>query len=123
MSNIGVEIFAVLSYPEKHLYTFKSIVKNFVLKSKCKLQVFKNDEMHIEYSIAINRKPIGVRHFEGDDKTLEEIYRIKSKNTNSGDYKNLGISYPSGKNTINENQNRLKSVGLIKIQKNVQLDK
>jgi hypothetical protein len=69
MSNLSMEIFIDLSYPEKHLFIFRPFDKILVLKFKCKLQIFNNDEMLIEYSIAIGRKPIGARHFESEDKS------------------------------------------------------
>jgi murein L,D-transpeptidase YafK len=102
-------------FPARHLDISKPIDKILVLKSKHKLQVFSNDKMLKEYTIAIGRKPIGAKHFEGDDKTPEGIYKIESKNPNSGYYKNLGISYPSEKDIKYAKQNGQKPGGLIKI--------
>ena len=57
--------------------------------------VYSKEKLLKTYSIAIGRKPIGAKQFEGDKKTPEGMYYINDKNPYSGWHKNLGISYPN----------------------------
>ena len=102
-------------FPEKKLDTSKPIDRIIVLKSKRKLQVWSGNIRLKNYTIALGRQPKGAKHFEGDDKTPEGIYKIDSKNPNSGYYKNLGISYPSDTDIKYAIQKGKKPGGLIKI--------
>lgn len=47
------------------------------------------------YNIALGEQPVGPKHFEGDRKTPEGVYRITQKNPNSTCHKSLRISYPN----------------------------
>lgn len=47
------------------------------------------------YNIRLGQQPVGPKHFQGDLKTPEGLYRITQKNPNSTCYKSLRISYPS----------------------------
>ncbi|UKJ08530.1 L,D-transpeptidase family protein [Solitalea lacus] len=44
--------------------------------------------------------PVGDKQVEGDKKTPEGLYTINDKNSNSGYYKNLGISYPNQQDIV-----------------------
>jgi murein L,D-transpeptidase YafK len=102
-------------FPEKKIDNSKPINKILVFKSKRKLMVLNNNKVIKEYTISLGRKPIGAKHFEGDDKTPEGLYYIESKNPHSGYYLNLGISYPSEKDKLFAEKSGKSPGGLIKI--------
>lgn len=66
-----------------------------VYKSQHKLQAFSAGRLVATYTVAIGKKPVGPKEYEGDKKTPEGIYRINARNAYSGYHKNLGISYPA----------------------------
>ena len=72
-----------------------SIDKILVEKSQRQLHVFSKGELIKTYKISLGREPIGKKEFEGDKKTPEGLYYINGKNSGSGYYKNLGVSYPN----------------------------
>jgi murein L,D-transpeptidase YafK len=69
-----------------------------VWKSKRRMHVFSNDQLLKTYLISLGKNPIGAKHFEGDNKTPEGVYKIDDRNPKSRFHKNLGISYPNTKN-------------------------
>ena len=101
--------------PAQKLDTSKPIDKIVVLKSKRILQVYSNNELLKEYKISLGRKPIGAKHFEGDDKTPEGKYIINDKNPHSGYHLNLGISYPAKADILFAKSKGKQPGGLIKI--------
>jgi murein L,D-transpeptidase YafK len=102
-------------YPEYKLDTSIPIQKILVLKSEGELQLLNHNKIIKTYKIAIGKNPIGEKHFEGDGKTPEGIYKIDSKNPNSVCYLNLGISYPAKKDILFAQRHGKKPGGLIKI--------
>jgi len=72
-----------------------SINKIVVTKSKHIMELFCKNELIKTYKIAIGRGGLGAKEYEGDKKTPEGIYKIISKNKDSGYHNNLGISYPN----------------------------
>jgi murein L,D-transpeptidase YafK len=72
-----------------------AITRIVVEKSAKKLSIF-HDGNHIKsYRIALGRNPVGAKQEEGDMKTPEGIYKIDSRNAQSGFHLALHISYPS----------------------------
>ena len=59
------------------------------------MYVFQHHQLLKTYQIALGLEPSGAKHYQGDMRTPEGLYRIKDKNPNSGYHKNLGISYPN----------------------------
>jgi murein L,D-transpeptidase YafK len=74
-----------------------NIDKIIVIKSKHIMELYSKNELVKTYKIAIGRGGLGVKEFEGDKKTPEGVYKIISKNKDSGYHNNLGISYPNSK--------------------------
>ena len=72
-----------------------SIDKIIVIKSKHTMEVYSKNQLIKTYKIAIGRGGIGAKEYEGDKKTPEGIYKIISKNKDSGYHNNLGVSYPN----------------------------
>ncbi|MCD4792948.1 MAG: hypothetical protein K8R54_06935 [Bacteroidales bacterium] len=81
-STILILIFFIAWYffPQKKLDTSKTIDKITVIKHKRELKVYSKGELLKTYSISLGRKPIGDKHFEGDNKTPEGINIINDKN-------------------------------------------
>jgi murein L,D-transpeptidase YafK len=53
-----------------------------------------------KYKIALGGKPVGPKERQGDNKTPEGIYFIKSRNSNSDYHLSIGISYPNEKDKM-----------------------
>jgi len=66
-----------------------------VMKSMRVMQVYYRQQLLKSYSICLGFAPTGHKHFKGDGKTPEGMYRINGKNPNSTCHKNLGVSYPN----------------------------
>lgn len=47
------------------------------------------------YQFSLGDAPVGHKHFQGDERTPEGLYRINDRNPASICHKNLGISYPN----------------------------
>lgn len=72
-----------------------NIDKIIVIKSKHLMELYSKNELIKTYKIAIGRGGLGPKEFEGDKKTPEGVYKIVSKNKDSGYHNNLGVSYPN----------------------------
>ena len=92
-----------------------SIDKILVEKSKRQLHVYSKGELIKTYKISLGREPIGKKQFEGDKKTPEGLYYINGKNSASGYYKNLGVSYPNAEDIKYAEKMKKSPGGLIKI--------
>jgi murein L,D-transpeptidase YafK len=68
-----------------------------VIKQDRVMLVFGNDSLIKVYRIALGDTPVGHKHFQGDERTPEGLYRIDGRNPNSSCHKNLGISYPNAR--------------------------
>lgn len=66
-----------------------------VVKHFRHMYVFNNKKLLKIYNISLGQEPVGAKHFKGDLKTPEGLYRIFDKNPYSSCHKNLGISYPN----------------------------
>lgn len=66
-----------------------------VIKHIREMYVYRNRVLLKIYRIALGDAPAGHKHFQGDEKTPEGLYKIDGKNPNSICHKNLGISYPN----------------------------
>ena len=66
-------------------------------KAQRELHVFYQGQLVKTYKVALGINPIGAKEVEGDNKTPEGHYYIRSKNPLSRYYKSLGISYPNEK--------------------------
>lgn len=73
----------------------KSIDSLVVLKAGRILQAYHRGRLVKAYTIALGGNPVGAKQYESDKRTPEGLYRIDSRNPNSGYHKNLGISYPN----------------------------
>jgi murein L,D-transpeptidase YafK len=84
-------------YPER-LYSCaltKQVDSIYVVKSRREMYVFNGDSLLKIYRISLGDTPVGHKHFQGDERTPEGLYRIFDRNPNSICHKNLGISYPN----------------------------
>lgn len=66
-----------------------------VIKSERRMEVYHNQRMLKSYHVCLGSEPVGPKHFQGDGKTPEGMYRIDGKNPFSSFHKCLGVSYPS----------------------------
>lgn len=66
-----------------------------VHKADRKLLIFSKHNLIKTYNVALGLNPVGKKEVEGDYKTPEGHYFIRSKNPLSTYHKSLGISYPS----------------------------
>lgn len=82
-------------FPEPALPIDSKIDSLIIYKSKRQLLAYSKGKLIKTYNIALGRKPIGAKAFEGDKKTPEGVYYINDKNPKSGWHKNIGISYPN----------------------------
>ncbi len=64
-------------------------------KSKRVMTLFASNKVVKQYRIHLGFAPLGHKQFEGDGKTPEGRYFIKSKNPNSAFHLSLEISYPN----------------------------
>jgi murein L,D-transpeptidase YafK len=82
-------------YPEQKLASNIKIDSLLVYKSKRELMAYSKGQLIKTYKISLGKNATGDKETEGDKKTPEGVYFINAKNSNSGYYKNLGISYPN----------------------------
>jgi len=66
-----------------------------VKKSEAKLNLMKDGKVLKSYHIALGRNPKGKKLKQGDGKTPEGRYILDYKNSHSGFYKSIHISYPN----------------------------
>lgn len=71
------------------------ITKILVVKSKREMFLYSNNRIITSYHISLGFRPKGKKHFKGDGKTPEGLYKITAKNYQSVAYKSLRISYPN----------------------------
>ncbi|MFT3705785.1 MAG: L,D-transpeptidase family protein [Agriterribacter sp.] len=113
---ISIFILATVSFIIYYFYPIQKIpagitIDNIVVfKEKHQLLAYSNGQLIVTYIIAIGKKPVGDKQYEGDQKTPEGFYTISGKNPLSGYHKNLGISYPNAQD-IEEAQRLSKPVG------------
>lgn len=82
-----------ISYLERKIS--QPIDSILVVKHFRHMYVFNNKKLLKIYNICLGQEPVGPKHFQGDLKTPEGLYRIFDKNPYSTCHKNLGISYPN----------------------------
>lgn len=69
--------------------------KIWVQKSERKLHLMKGREIVRTFPIHLGRQPLGHKRREGDSRTPEGLYNVRSRNSISGFYRALEISYPN----------------------------
>ncbi len=69
--------------------------KIIVTKSTRKLVLFSDGKPIKSYFIVLGGEPVGKKHFEGDHKTPEGVYKIDGRNDQSRFHLALHVSYPS----------------------------
>lgn len=93
----------------------KQVDSIVVLKAKRELLVYRSGILLKVYHVSLGSAPVGPKHFKGDYKTPEGIYRIFDKNPHSLYHKNLGISYPSDGDRKYARERGLETGGDVKI--------
>ena len=86
-----------------------------VVKSRRELMVFHRDTLLKIYRVSLGDTPLGHKHFQGDERTPEGLYRIDGRNPYSICHKNLGISYPNSRDRAYAARNGRPTGGDIKI--------
>lgn len=86
-----------------------------VIKHIREMYVYHNRSLLKIYRIALGDAPVGHKHFQGDEKTPEGLYKIDGKNPNSICHKNLGVSYPNDADRAYAAKNGKPTGGDIKI--------
>jgi murein L,D-transpeptidase YafK len=66
-----------------------------VFKSQKRLELYKNENLYLEFPIGHGANNEGHKEVEGDHKTPEGDYEILVKNPKSSFHLSLGISYPN----------------------------
>ncbi|MDD9807937.1 MAG: L,D-transpeptidase family protein [Gammaproteobacteria bacterium] len=69
--------------------------KIWVQKSERKLHLMKGREIVRTFPIHLGRQPLGHKRREGDSRTPEGLYSVRSRNSVSEYYRALEISYPN----------------------------
>ena len=69
--------------------------KVVVEKSSQTLTLLKNGKVLKKYHVVFGANPEGHKQKQGDERTPEGNYTLDSKNSHSGFYKSIHISYPS----------------------------
>ena len=64
-----------------------------------RLTAYANGRQVRVYIVALSKKPVGHKVYEGDRKTPEGLYFVDTKNPYSKYHKNLGVSYPNEADT------------------------
>lgn len=62
--------------------------------------LFEKGKLLAEIKVSLGDNPLGAKHFEGDEKTPEGLYRIDYRNSQSHYYKSLHISYPKKQDKV-----------------------
>jgi murein L,D-transpeptidase YafK len=104
-------------YPER-LYSCalrKGVDSIYVVKSRREMYVYNGDSLLKIYRISLGDTPVGHKHFQGDERTPEGLYRIFDRNPQSICHKNLGISYPNDADRAYARKHGLPTGGDIKI--------
>lgn len=86
-----------------------------VYKSKREMICYHNHHKVKKYMISLGEVPVGKKHFEGDMKTPEGLYRIDGRDTASEYHTNLSISYPNAEDRAYAEQYGERPGGEIKI--------
>ena len=68
-----------------------------VKKSESTLYLMKNKKIIKQYKVSFGAEPKGHKQQEGDEKTPEGNYTLDYKNSKSGYYKSIHLSYPNKK--------------------------
>jgi len=86
---------ACSSEPQVSRYYGPEVTFVVVNKGQRRMYLLHNEEILESYDIQLGFAPVGHKHFEGDGRTPEGIYRIDRRNPNSQFHLSLGISYPN----------------------------
>ncbi len=84
-------------YPSPKLPHGSVIDRLVVYKSERRMEAWSGNSLLKTYTVSLGKNPVGHKEFEGDCKTPEGVYTINERNPNSAYHKNLGVSYPNGK--------------------------
>ncbi|KAB1457654.1 L,D-transpeptidase family protein [Vibrio panuliri] len=100
-----------------------SVNKVTVDKSKRRLYLMNNDQVVREFRIALGKRPVGHKVYEGDQRTPEGIYKLEFVMEDSQFYRSIHISYPNEQDVAFAQRLNLNPGGDIKIhgQKNGEL--
>lgn len=79
------------------------------------MEVYSGGQLIKSYRISLGRNPKGDKEFEGDKRTPEGHYMINDKNPKSAYHKNLGVSYPNGRDMEDARKRNVNPGGNIKI--------
>ncbi|WP_162047989.1 L,D-transpeptidase family protein [Vibrio taketomensis] len=91
------------------------IDKVTVDKSKRRLYIIENDQVIHEFRIALGKRPIGHKVYEGDQRTPEGSYKLEHVMEDSQFYRSIHISYPNQDDIANAVRLKVNPGGNIKI--------
>lgn len=91
------------------------IDKVTVDKSKRRLYIVENDQVIHEFRIALGKRPIGHKVYEGDQRTPEGSYKLEHVMEDSQFYRSIHISYPNQDDIANAVRLKVNPGGNIKI--------
>jgi murein L,D-transpeptidase YafK len=86
-----------------------------VLKSERRLQLYRGEQLLMEYRVSLGFNPVGTKEIEGDGKTPEGPYFIDKRNPKSQYHLSLHISYPTAKQVAQASAWGVNPGGLIMI--------
>jgi murein L,D-transpeptidase YafK len=81
--------------PNSFLGAQTTVSRIEIIKHQRIMNIIRDDKILKSYKISLGRVPEGAKQEEGDKKTPEGRYFIKSKNPSSQFYLSLEISYPN----------------------------
>lgn len=91
---LTVVILAVLNWPAAPLPNGYTVDRILIEKQKHTLTMFQGMRPIVVYRVSLGMSPHGHKLKEGDDRTPEGIYHVEEKNSQSGYYLSLQLTYP-----------------------------
>ena len=91
------------------------IDKVTVDKSKRRLYLMDNNQVVREFRIALGKRPVGHKVYEGDKRTPEGVYQLEHVMEDSQFYRSIHISYPNEFDKANAQRLKVHPGGDIKI--------
>ncbi|MBA5764385.1 L,D-transpeptidase family protein [Vibrio sp. 404] len=92
-----------------------TVDKVTVDKSKRRLYLMDNNQVVREFRIALGKRPIGHKVYEGDQRTPEGVYKLDYVMEDSQFYRSIHISYPNETDMANAQRLNVHPGGDIKI--------
>ncbi|GAK82626.1 uncharacterized protein conserved in bacteria [Vibrio ponticus] len=115
-------IFSSSAFAKHYPFTFDKVTEDEITvnkvtvdKSKRRLYLLDNDKVVREFRIALGKRPLGHKRYEGDQRTPEGVYKLEYVMEDSQFYRSIHISYPNEQDLAKASRLNLNPGGNIKI--------